>query len=108
MLTNYHGLQHNKDLRTAWLLMATIGKKFAFTRLVVAHGFSLMFCCGLYTVKQFRGARSKWTHSIKINRPFSGAASGENLLLRWTSYQTSHSKKHSFYETLVGKLLQRG
>ena len=48
------------------------------------------------------------TSKKQVNRPFSGAASGENLLLRWTSYQTSHSEKHSFYETLVGKLLQRG
>ena len=41
------------------------------------------------------------------NRPFSGAPSGENLLLRWTSYQTSLREKHSFYGTLVGKLQQK-
>ena len=45
--------------------------------------------------------------SCNANRPFSGARSGENLLLRWTSYQTSHSEKHSFYGTLVGKLQQK-
>ena len=42
-----------------------------------------------------------------LNRPFSGAPSGENLLLRWTSYQNSLSEKHSFYGTLVGKLQQK-
>ena len=41
------------------------------------------------------------------NRLFSGAPSGESLLLRWTSYQTSLSEKHSFYGTLVGKLQQK-
>ena len=44
---------------------------------------------------------------ISFNRPFSGAPSGENLLLRWTSYLTSLSEKHSFYGTLVGKLQQK-
>ena len=44
----------NKDL-------STIGKKFAFTHLVIAYGFLLMFRRRLYAVKQFRGARSRWT-----------------------------------------------
>ena len=39
---------------------------------------------------------------------FSGAPSGEKLLLRWTSYQASLRGKHSFYDRLVEKLQQRG
>ena len=45
---------------------------------------------------------------VIANRPFSGAPSGEKLLLRWTSYQASLCEKHSFYDRLVGKLQQRG
>ena len=43
----------NKDLSTIW-------EKVCFhPPFVVAYGCSLMFCCGLYAVKQFRGARSR-------------------------------------------------
>ena len=55
-------------------------------------------------LQKFNGGYQALT---EVNRPFSGAPSGENLLLRWTSYQTSLSEKHSFYGTLVGKLQQK-